>query len=81
MKLSPIHVVSLAAKERSPLSEETDLEATTEESIECVSSSDLEKNKKEETVGADAKVGCNSSMLPIIRPAFLTQSPAIFTPH
>ncbi|XP_017275706.1 carboxyl-terminal PDZ ligand of neuronal nitric oxide synthase protein-like [Kryptolebias marmoratus] len=40
-----------AAKERLALSEETDLEATTEESIECVSSSDLEKNKKDEALG------------------------------
>lgn len=38
------------------MSEETDLEATTEESIECVSSSDLEKSKKDEALGNDGKV-------------------------
>lgn len=45
-----------AAKKRFALSEETDLEATTEESIECVSSSDLEKSKKDEALGNDGKV-------------------------
>lgn len=45
-----------AAKKRFALTEETDLEATTEESIECVSSSDLEKNKKDEALGNDGKV-------------------------
>ncbi|XP_041847432.1 carboxyl-terminal PDZ ligand of neuronal nitric oxide synthase protein-like [Melanotaenia boesemani] len=45
-----------SAKKRLALSEETDLEATTEESIECVSSSDLEKNKKDEALGTDGKV-------------------------
>ncbi|XP_015226874.1 PREDICTED: carboxyl-terminal PDZ ligand of neuronal nitric oxide synthase protein-like isoform X2 [Cyprinodon variegatus] len=66
-------------KERSPLSEETDLEATTEESIECVSSSDLEKNKKEETVGADAKVSEDSPLLlssPIMEASAAAQAPA-----
>lgn len=38
------------------MSEETDLEATTEESIECVSSSDLEKSKKDEALSNDGKV-------------------------
>ncbi|XP_029971482.1 carboxyl-terminal PDZ ligand of neuronal nitric oxide synthase protein-like [Salarias fasciatus] len=51
------------AKKRFALSEETDLEATTEESIECVSSSDLEKNKKDEAVGSDGKVCGNPSLL------------------
>lgn len=45
-----------AAKKRFALTEETDLEATTEESIECVSSSDLEKSKKEETFSNSGKV-------------------------
>lgn len=45
-----------AAKKRFALSEETDLEATTEESIECVSSSDLEKSKKDEDPGKTEKV-------------------------
>ncbi len=44
------------AKKRFALSDETDLEATTEESIECVSSSDLEKSKKEEALSNDGKV-------------------------
>lgn len=35
-----------AANKRFALSEETDLEATTEESIECNTSSDPERNKK-----------------------------------
>eukprot|EP00064_Thunnus_orientalis_P003521 superscaffoldBa00000288_g3530 len=48
------------AKKRFALSEETDLEATTEESIECVSSSDLEKSKKDEALGNDGKVKCPS---------------------
>lgn len=38
------------------MSEETELEATTEESIECVSSSDLEKSKKDEALGNNDKV-------------------------
>ena len=45
-----------AAKKRFALSEETDLEATTEESIECVSSSDPEKSKKEEAHDNNGKV-------------------------
>lgn len=52
-----------AAKKRSALSEETDLEATTEESIEYGSSSDLEKNKRDEALGADEKVLQMSSCL------------------
>ncbi|KAM9718897.1 carboxyl-terminal PDZ ligand of neuronal nitric oxide synthase protein-like isoform 1-T1 [Menidia menidia] len=44
------------AKKRLALSEETDLEATTEESIECASSSDPEKNKSDEALGADGEV-------------------------
>uniref|UniRef100_A0A3P8RYT0 Carboxyl-terminal PDZ ligand of neuronal nitric oxide synthase protein n=1 Tax=Amphiprion percula TaxID=161767 RepID=A0A3P8RYT0_AMPPE len=47
---------AVPAKKRFALSEETDLEATTEESIECVSSSDLEKSKKDEALGSDGKV-------------------------
>lgn len=54
-----------AAKKRLALSEETELEATTEESIECVSSSDLERNKKDEAlggkVGVEVVLGCFSS--------------------
>ncbi|TMS09345.1 Carboxyl-terminal PDZ ligand of neuronal nitric oxide synthase protein [Larimichthys crocea] len=52
------------AKKRFVLSEETDLEATTEESIEeCASSSDLEKGKKEEALCNDGKVSDNPSLL------------------
>lgn len=47
---------SLLAKKRFALTEETDLEATTEESIECISSSDPEKSKKEETFSSSGKV-------------------------
>uniref|UniRef100_A0A1A8HW04 Carboxyl-terminal PDZ ligand of neuronal nitric oxide synthase protein n=1 Tax=Nothobranchius kuhntae TaxID=321403 RepID=A0A1A8HW04_NOTKU len=50
------------AKKRLVLSKETDLEGTTEESIECVSS-DLEKSKQDETLGADGKV---SDELPLL---------------
>ncbi|KAM4729073.1 carboxyl-terminal PDZ ligand of neuronal nitric oxide synthase protein-like [Anableps anableps] len=67
------------AKKRLALLEETDLEATTEESIECVSSSDLEKNKKDEALGADAKVSEDSPLLlssPIIEASALAQSAA-----
>lgn len=49
-----------AAKKRFAMSEETDLEATTEESIECVSSSDLEKSKKDEALANDGKVESRS---------------------
>ncbi|XP_012716349.2 carboxyl-terminal PDZ ligand of neuronal nitric oxide synthase protein [Fundulus heteroclitus] len=66
------------AKKRLALSEETDLEATTEESIDCVSSSDLEKNKKDEALGADAKVSEDSLLLlgsPIIEASALAQTP------
>ncbi|XP_054452566.1 carboxyl-terminal PDZ ligand of neuronal nitric oxide synthase protein-like [Anoplopoma fimbria] len=51
------------AKKRFALSEETDLEATTEESIECVSSSDLEKSKKDEALGDSEKVSGDPSLL------------------
>ncbi|KAM9349654.1 carboxyl-terminal PDZ ligand of neuronal nitric oxide synthase protein-like [Symphorus nematophorus] len=54
---------AVPAKKRFALSEETDLEATTEESIECVSSSDLEKSKKEEALGNDGKVSSDPSLL------------------
>ncbi|CAB1423049.1 unnamed protein product [Pleuronectes platessa] len=47
---------AVPAKKRFALSEEADLEATTEESIECVSSSDPEKSKKDEALGNDVKV-------------------------
>ncbi|KAK1879659.1 Carboxyl-terminal PDZ ligand of neuronal nitric oxide synthase protein [Dissostichus eleginoides] len=50
-------------KKRFALSEETDLEATTEESIECVSSSDLEKSKKDEALSNDGKVSDDPSLL------------------
>ncbi|XP_010765204.1 carboxyl-terminal PDZ ligand of neuronal nitric oxide synthase protein-like [Notothenia coriiceps] len=53
---------ALPAKKRFALSEETDLEATTEESIECVSSSDLEKSKKDEALSNDGKVKCRSQV-------------------
>ncbi|KAM6918361.1 carboxyl-terminal PDZ ligand of neuronal nitric oxide synthase protein-like [Xenentodon cancila] len=51
------------AKKRSALSEETDLEATTEESIEYVSSSDLEKNKRDEGLSTDEKVSDEPPLL------------------
>ncbi|XP_070775601.1 carboxyl-terminal PDZ ligand of neuronal nitric oxide synthase protein-like [Enoplosus armatus] len=54
---------AVPAKKRFALSEETDLEATTEESIECVSSSDLEKSKKDEALGDDGKVSDDPSLL------------------
>ncbi|KAJ4936915.1 hypothetical protein JOQ06_001500 [Pogonophryne albipinna] len=50
-------------KKRFALSEETDLEASTEESIECVSSSDLEKSKKDEALSNDGKVSDDPSLL------------------
>lgn len=57
MKIPHLYLSGLsAAKKRFALSEEADLEATTEESIECVSSSDLEKSKKDEALGNDGKV-------------------------
>lgn len=64
MTIHPVHLVSAA--KRFALSEETDLEATTEESIECVSSSDPEKSKKDEALGNDGKV-----LLPFIISASL----------
>ncbi|TKS80146.1 PDZ ligand of neuronal nitric oxide synthase protein C-terminal [Collichthys lucidus] len=55
---------AMPAKKRFVLSEETDLEATTEESIEeCVSLSDLERGKKEEAFCNDGKVSDNPSLL------------------
>ncbi|XP_047446620.1 carboxyl-terminal PDZ ligand of neuronal nitric oxide synthase protein-like [Mugil cephalus] len=54
---------AVPAKKRFALSEETDLEATTEESIECVSSSDLEKSKKDEALGSDGKASDDPSLL------------------
>ncbi|KAM9844581.1 carboxyl-terminal PDZ ligand of neuronal nitric oxide synthase protein-like [Aulostomus maculatus] len=45
------------------LSEETDLEATTEESIECVSLSDLDKSKKDKILSDNGKVSDNTSLL------------------
>lgn len=44
-----------AATKRLALSDHNDLEATTEESIECVSSSDLERSRKE-TFSENGKV-------------------------
>ncbi|XP_040911478.1 carboxyl-terminal PDZ ligand of neuronal nitric oxide synthase protein-like [Toxotes jaculatrix] len=60
---------AMPAKKRFALSEETDLEATTEESIECVSSSDLEKSKKDEVLGNDGKAPDD--------PPFLLSSPIL----
>nr|XP_019961564.1 PREDICTED: carboxyl-terminal PDZ ligand of neuronal nitric oxide synthase protein-like [Paralichthys olivaceus] len=54
---------AVPAKKRFALSEETDLEATTEESIECVSSSDPDKSKKDEALGNDVKVSDDPSPL------------------
>ncbi|KAM4604958.1 carboxyl-terminal PDZ ligand of neuronal nitric oxide synthase protein-like [Polymixia lowei] len=51
------------AKKRFALSEETDLEATTEESIDCISSSDLERSKRDEAPGSDGKVSKNPGLL------------------
>ncbi|XP_034743325.1 carboxyl-terminal PDZ ligand of neuronal nitric oxide synthase protein-like [Etheostoma cragini] len=54
---------AVPAKKRFALSEETDLEATTEESIECVSSSDLEKSKKDGALSINDKVNDDPSLL------------------
>lgn len=51
-----------AAKKRFALSEGADLEATTEESIECVSSSGLEKSKKDEALCNNEKVKSRSPL-------------------
>uniref|UniRef100_A0A667YMM3 Carboxyl-terminal PDZ ligand of neuronal nitric oxide synthase protein n=1 Tax=Myripristis murdjan TaxID=586833 RepID=A0A667YMM3_9TELE len=51
------------AKKRFALSEETDLEATTEESIDCISSSDLERGKRDEALGDDGKASSDPSLL------------------
>nr|XP_020441470.1 carboxyl-terminal PDZ ligand of neuronal nitric oxide synthase protein [Monopterus albus] len=67
------------AKKKLALSEETDLEATTEESIECVSSSDLEKSKKDEAFRNDDKVSDDPSLLlssPMLGASVLVQSAA-----
>ncbi|KAM9323375.1 carboxyl-terminal PDZ ligand of neuronal nitric oxide synthase protein-like [Pholidichthys leucotaenia] len=65
------------AKKRFVLSEETDLEASTEESIDCVSSSDLEKGKKDEVLANDGKVSDDPSLLlssPVLGVSVLGQS-------
>ncbi|XP_037314470.2 carboxyl-terminal PDZ ligand of neuronal nitric oxide synthase protein-like [Pungitius pungitius] len=54
---------AVPAKKRFALSEGADLEATTEESIECVSSSDLEKSKKDEALGNNETVPGDPSLL------------------
>ncbi|XP_026169627.1 carboxyl-terminal PDZ ligand of neuronal nitric oxide synthase protein-like [Mastacembelus armatus] len=54
---------AVPAKKRFALSEETDLEATTEESIECASSSDLEKSKKDKAHDNNVKVSNDPSLL------------------
>ncbi|XP_057713993.1 carboxyl-terminal PDZ ligand of neuronal nitric oxide synthase protein-like [Corythoichthys intestinalis] len=51
----------MPADKRLALSEETDLEATTEESIECNTSSDLERNKK--VLGNNRKGSSGGSLL------------------
>ncbi|RVE61539.1 hypothetical protein OJAV_G00171760 [Oryzias javanicus] len=62
------------AKKRLALSDETDLEGTTEESIEYVSSSDLERNRKDETLGSDGKV-CNDPSLLLSSPTLGASAP------
>ncbi|KAM3866393.1 carboxyl-terminal PDZ ligand of neuronal nitric oxide synthase protein-like [Diretmus argenteus] len=54
---------AVPAKKRFALSEDTDLEATTEESIDCVSSSDVERSKRDEALSNDGKVSENPSLL------------------
>ncbi|KAF7664697.1 hypothetical protein LDENG_00169050 [Lucifuga dentata] len=55
---------AVPAKKRFALSEETDLEVTTEESIECVSSSDLERSKRDKAALANSgKVSYDPSLL------------------
>ncbi|XP_028986945.1 carboxyl-terminal PDZ ligand of neuronal nitric oxide synthase protein-like [Betta splendens] len=51
------------AKKRLALSDETDPEATTEESIDCVSSSDLERNRADEAAGSGRKTSSDPSLL------------------
>ncbi|KAM3604298.1 uncharacterized protein V6R79_009176 [Siganus canaliculatus] len=58
---------AMPAKKRFALSEETDLEVTTEESLECVSSSDLEKGRKEGALSNDSKV-CDAASLLLSSP-------------
>ncbi|XP_074544862.1 carboxyl-terminal PDZ ligand of neuronal nitric oxide synthase protein-like [Halichoeres trimaculatus] len=70
---------AVPAKKRFALSEETDLEGTTEESIECVSSSDPEKSKKDEALSNDGKVPEKPSLLltsPLLGASLLGQSAA-----
>ncbi|XP_034559810.1 carboxyl-terminal PDZ ligand of neuronal nitric oxide synthase protein-like [Notolabrus celidotus] len=70
---------AVPAKKRFALSEETDLEGTTEESIECVSSSDPEKSKKDEAFNNDGKVSDDPSLLlssPLLGASVLGQSAA-----
>ncbi|XP_030017124.1 carboxyl-terminal PDZ ligand of neuronal nitric oxide synthase protein-like [Sphaeramia orbicularis] len=62
-KVEETEAATSRAKKRLALSEETDLEATTEESIECVSSSDLEKSKKDEAHGNGGKTSSDPSLL------------------
>ncbi|CAG5897008.1 unnamed protein product [Menidia menidia] len=59
-KSNPLDASLSSAKKRLALSEETDLEGTTEESIECASSSDPEKNKSDEALGADGEASGSS---------------------
>ncbi|TDH06015.1 hypothetical protein EPR50_G00128690 [Perca flavescens] len=54
---------AVPAKKRFALPEETELEATTEDSIECVSLSDMEKSKKDEALGNNDKVSDYPSLL------------------
>ncbi|XP_035491306.1 carboxyl-terminal PDZ ligand of neuronal nitric oxide synthase protein-like isoform X1 [Scophthalmus maximus] len=54
---------AVPAKKRFAPSEETDLDATTEESIECLSSSDPEKSRKDEALGNDVKASDDRSLL------------------
>uniref|UniRef100_A0A3Q1J7R6 Carboxyl-terminal PDZ ligand of neuronal nitric oxide synthase protein n=2 Tax=Anabas testudineus TaxID=64144 RepID=A0A3Q1J7R6_ANATE len=70
---------AVPAKKRFALSEETDLEATTEESIDCVSSSDLEKNKKDEALANEEQVSGDPSLLlnsPVLGASVSDQSAA-----
>ncbi|KAM8850120.1 carboxyl-terminal PDZ ligand of neuronal nitric oxide synthase protein-like [Spinachia spinachia] len=54
---------AVPAKTRFALSEGADLEATTEENIECVSSSDLGNSRKDEALGNNEKVPGDPSLL------------------
>ncbi|XP_034039376.1 carboxyl-terminal PDZ ligand of neuronal nitric oxide synthase protein-like [Thalassophryne amazonica] len=71
--------VAVPAKKRFALSEETDLEATTEESIECASSSDPERSKRDGALGSDGKISQNPSLLlssPILGASVSSQAAA-----